>query len=87
MFSGQAGPHTRPPPSLRGHSRWKYSHKESSLQESGVGHDNGRNALVAFAKEAQDDPLCTPGGVINPMIDGDDGDDKPVAAVLVTVDG
>ena len=57
------------------------------MRESGVGHDDGRNALVAFAKEAQDDPLYSPGGVINPMVDGDDGDDKPVAAVLVTVDG
>jgi hypothetical protein len=57
------------------------------LQVSGVGHDDGRNALVAFAKEALDDPLYTPGGVINTMIDGDDGDDEPVAAVLVAVDG
>ena len=54
---------------------------------SGVGHDDGRNALVAFAKEALDDHLYTPGGVTNTMIDGDDGDDEPVAAVLVAVDG
>ena len=56
------------------------------MRESGVGHDDGRNALVAFAKEAQDDPLYSPGGVINLMVDGDDGDDEPVAAVLVAVD-